>query len=89
MMFGRGAAAGDRAIIASKARGMLRRGPAGWWRLAKNIWRFSLRLGEKPLPAATWELLVRGAGFEEVRTQRVVAEAWVLTATKPGGLQVS
>jgi ubiquinone/menaquinone biosynthesis C-methylase UbiE len=83
MMFGRGADAGDRAIIASKAGGMLRRGPAGWWRLAKNIWRFTLRVGEKPLPVARWESLVRAAGFEPVTTARVVAEACVLTAGKP------
>jgi ubiquinone/menaquinone biosynthesis C-methylase UbiE len=83
MMFGRGAAAGDRAIIASKASGMLKRGPAGWWRLAKNVWRFSLRLGEKPLPVARWESLVGTAGFHDVATERVIAEACVLTATKP------
>ena len=33
MMFGRGADAQDRAIIASKARSLLRRGPGGWWPL--------------------------------------------------------
>jgi SAM-dependent methyltransferase len=83
MMFGRGAASEDRAIIASKAGSMLKRGPAGWWRLAKNVWRFTLRLGEKPLPVARWESLVRAGGFDAVRTARVVAEACVLTATKP------
>lgn len=82
MMFGRGGDAGDRAIIASKAGGMLKRGPAGWWRLAKNVWRFTLRLGEKPLPVARWESLVRAAGFDAVSTGRIVAEACVLTATK-------
>ena len=82
MMFGRGADAGDRAIIAAKARGMLRRGPAGWWRVAKNVWRFSLRLGEKPLPTARWESLVRAAGFQDVATERVVSEACVLTAVR-------
>jgi SAM-dependent methyltransferase len=83
MMFGRGNNAGDRAIIASKARSFLKRGPAGWWRLAKNVLRFTLRLGEKPLPAAHWEALARDAGFADVRTERVVAEACVLTAVKP------
>jgi ubiquinone/menaquinone biosynthesis C-methylase UbiE len=82
MMFGRGADSEDRAIIASKARGMLRRGPAGWWRVAKNVWRFSLRLGEKPLPAGEWESMVRAAGFDEVATERLVSEACVLTAVK-------
>lgn len=85
MMFGRGANPQDRQIIAVKARSLLGRGPAGWWRLAKNAWRFSLRLGEKPLPASRWESLARAAGFSGVGTRRVVAEACVLTATKPDG----
>ncbi|HWD84276.1 MAG TPA: class I SAM-dependent methyltransferase [Solirubrobacteraceae bacterium] len=83
MMFSRGADPVDRAIIATKVRVMIRRGPAGWWRLTKNIWRFSLRLGEKPLPVARWEQLAREAGFAEIQTGRVVAEACVLSATKP------
>jgi ubiquinone/menaquinone biosynthesis C-methylase UbiE len=83
MMFGRGADSEDRAIIAAKARGLLSRGPAGWWRVAKNVWRFSLRLGEKPLPADRWESLVRAAGFDDVATERLVSEACVLTAVKP------
>jgi len=82
MMFGRGGNPDDRAIIASKVQGMLRRGPAGWWRIAKNVWRFSLRLGEKPLPVARWESLVRQAGFQDVTVTHVVAEAHVLSATK-------
>ncbi len=84
MMFGRGAEAQDRTIIAAKVRGMLKHGVAGWWRLAKNVWRFTLRVGEKPLPASRWEALVRTTGFTDVAIQRVVAEACVLTAVKPG-----
>jgi ubiquinone/menaquinone biosynthesis C-methylase UbiE len=83
MMFGRGADRADRVIISAKVRGMIGRGPGGWWRLAKNVWRFALRFGEKPLPRAKWESLVREAGFCDVRTEHVVAEACVLSATKP------
>jgi ubiquinone/menaquinone biosynthesis C-methylase UbiE len=83
MMFGRGSDPADRAIISSKARSLLKRGPGGWWRVAKNVWRFTLRLGEKPLPAAKWESLATAAGFDDVKTTRVVAEACVLTATRP------
>ncbi|MHB1931227.1 MAG: class I SAM-dependent methyltransferase, partial [Acidimicrobiales bacterium] len=43
VMVGRGAAPEDRAILASKARIMLRRGPGGWWRIAKNAWRLMTR----------------------------------------------
>lgn len=84
MMFGRGGDPDDRAIITSKAAELLRRGPGGWWRVLKNVVRFSLRLGEKPLPPGRWEQLARGAGFHEVSVRRVVSEACLLTATKPG-----
>lgn len=83
MMFGRGADAVDREIISAKVRGLISRGPGGWWRLLKNAARFGLRFGEKPLPSAKWEALVRQAGFGDVHTARVVAEACVLSATKP------
>ena len=86
MMFGRGAQPADRAIIASKVRAMARRGPAGWWRIAKNVVRFTVRMREKPIEAETWRTLVSEAGFEQVHTQRVVAEACVLDAVKPRAL---
>jgi SAM-dependent methyltransferase len=89
MMFGRGAAAEDRRIVAVKLRHLVRRGPGGWWRIAKNLWRFGLRLREKPLSRARWEALARAAGFTEVRTVPVRAEASLLLATRapaaPGG----
>jgi SAM-dependent methyltransferase len=83
MMFGRGGAAEDRAVIASKAGAFLRRGPGGWWRLLKNAAQFGLRVWEKPLPPDRWEALVRRAGFQDVVVGRVVSEACVLTATRP------
>jgi hypothetical protein len=73
----------DRAIIASKAGAFLRRGPGGWWRLLKNAVRFSLRLGEKPLPPRKWEALACAAGFHDVCVSRILSDACVLTATKP------
>ncbi len=83
MMFGRGADPEDRAIIVSKARGLIRHGPGGWWRLAKNVWRFAFRLWEKPLPVSKWESLADRAGFSEVSVTRVIAEACLLSAVKP------
>jgi ubiquinone/menaquinone biosynthesis C-methylase UbiE len=84
MMFGRAVNAETRRIVASKSAVFLRRGPAGWFRLVKNLLRFALRAGEKPLPPPAWEALARGAGFEEVAVTRVVAEAHVLVAVKAG-----
>ncbi len=82
MMFGRGAAPDDRRIVARKLQILMRRGPAGWWRILKNLWRFGLRLREKPLSRARWETLAREAGFIEVRTVPVRAEASLLLATR-------
>ncbi len=82
MMFGRGGAVDDRRIVAAKLQVLMRRGPAGWWRILKNLWRFGLRLREKPLSRARWETLARAAGFTEVHTVPVRAEAAVLLATR-------
>lgn len=83
MMFGRGGAARDREIIAAKARVLLGRGWAGWWRLAKNVVRFSLRLQERPLPVEAWQRLFEGAGLTDVTSVPVVAEAAIVSGTKP------
>jgi SAM-dependent methyltransferase len=83
MMFGRGADPGDRAVIASKAGILLRRGPGGWWRLLKNVVRFSVRLGEKPIPPHRWAAMAHDAGFDGVTVNRLRAEAHLLKATKP------
>ncbi len=84
MMFGRGASARDREIIGSKVAAMVKRGPAGWWRLAKNVARFTFRIQERPVPMATWESYFRQAGFDPVVPRPVVNEAAVMTGVKAG-----
>ncbi len=83
MMFGRGATKQDREIIGSKVRVMLRRGPAGWWRIAKNAARFTFRMRERPLPMETWLQMFRDAGLADVQGTRVVAEAAIVSGSKP------
>jgi 2-polyprenyl-3-methyl-5-hydroxy-6-metoxy-1,4-benzoquinol methylase len=83
MMFGRGATRQDREIIASKVRTLLGRGPSGWWRIAKNAVRFSLRMRERPLPLEAWRDLFREAGLVEVSAARIVLEAGMVVGTKP------
>ncbi|HEX8977790.1 MAG TPA: class I SAM-dependent methyltransferase [Solirubrobacteraceae bacterium] len=83
MMFGRGASVHDRQVITAKLRALGRRGPAGWWRILKNVWRFTLRTSEKPLSTASWKGLVEDAGFADIDVQIVVQEAGVLSAVKP------
>lgn len=83
MMFGRGADAHDRAIIREKAAALLRKGPGGYWRLAKGAWRFGARTSERPLPPAAWVQLLEDAGFEDVAARRVVSEAWIVSGVAP------
>ena len=83
MMFGRGVASEDRVIIRQKLSILVKRGPAGWWRILKNAVRFLLRFQEKPLRRTVWQSMVLAAGFENVRTFHVTAEAHVVSATKP------
>lgn len=83
MMFGRGTTSRDRAIFTSKFMAFARRGPAGWWRLAKNIWRFSVRAHERPVSMGTWKRYLEAAGFSAVSVTPVRNEAAVAAGTKP------
>lgn len=83
MMLGRGLRRDDRQILAGKVRIMLARGPAGWWRIAKNAWRLLTRTVERPLPMESWEGLLRDAGFVDVSGRRVVAESAVVSGVRP------
>ncbi len=83
MMFGRGGEARDRRIIAAKIVLMLRKGPAGWWRIAKNAGRFVFRVQERPIPMGAWVAMLERAGFVDVRAAPVVNEAAVVRGTKP------
>ncbi len=82
MMFGRGGDARDREIIASKLTLMLRKGPGGWWRIAKNSGRYLLRFQERPVSMHAWVRMFEDAGFEDVRAVPVVNEAAVVRGTK-------
>jgi hypothetical protein len=84
MMFGRGGDARDREIISSKVALMLRRGPAGWWRIAKNAARYLVRVQERPISMAAWVALFERAGLAQVRAVPVVNEAAVVVGVKPG-----
>ncbi|HUZ10417.1 MAG TPA: methyltransferase domain-containing protein [Acidimicrobiales bacterium] len=83
MMFGRGATRGDRQIIASKVRTMARKGLPGYWRILKNSFRFMFRVQERPLPQDEWRRLLATAGFVDVESQAVRAEAGIVAGRKP------
>ena len=85
MMFGRGATRRDRDILREKAAALAVRGPAGWWRIAKNLARYGLRVGhEHPAAPQFWQLTLRDAGFADVRFEPVVAEAGLVSGHAPG-----
>ncbi|MHB1504397.1 MAG: class I SAM-dependent methyltransferase [Acidimicrobiales bacterium] len=82
MMFGRGRTSGDRQVIAGKVMALAKRGPGGWWRVAKNAWRFTFRTTERPVSAEAWTSMLEDAGFVDIRITRVVAEAAVAVGQK-------
>lgn len=82
MMFGRGGTRQDREIIASKVTLMLKKGPGGWWRIAKNSFRYLIRVQEKPISREAWVKLFTDAGFQNVGSETVVAEAGIVYGTK-------
>jgi ubiquinone/menaquinone biosynthesis C-methylase UbiE len=84
MMFGRGATRRDREILRAKATAFAAMGPAGWWRIAKNLTRYGLGVGhEHPATPQFWELALRDAGFTDVRFEPVIAEAGIVSGTRP------
>lgn len=83
MMFGRGGDARDREIISSKLVLMVKKGPAGWWRIAKNAGRYLLRFQERPVSMAAWVEMFERAGLVDVAAIPVVNEAAVVRGTKP------
>lgn len=84
MMFGRGSSSRDRAIIRAKLATLARRGPGGWWRIAKNAARYTLRVQERPVPMAAWAAMFAEAGLADVTAAPVVAEAGLVTGRRPG-----
>ena len=76
MMLGRSLDGHHRRILVDKAGAMLRRGPAGWWRLLKNISRIATKRGRlHPCTPAWWCRALTDAGFAEVRYEHVASEA--------------
>jgi 2-polyprenyl-3-methyl-5-hydroxy-6-metoxy-1,4-benzoquinol methylase len=85
MMFGRGASSRDRAIIKSKVAALARKGPGGWWRIAKNAARYLLRVQERPVSMETWTTMLERSGFAGVTAVTIVAEAGIVAGHRPAG----
>jgi len=84
MMIGRSLDEHHRRVLWEKGLVMLRRGPAGWWRLLKNIMRIGTGKGRlRPAAPEWWTTALAEAGFEGVRYEHVVSEAGIVTGTTP------
>jgi len=85
MMFGRGASVRDLNILRQKVTALAAKGPGGWWRIAKNLTRYGLGVGqEHPATPEFWQDALRDAGFGDVLFQPIVAEAGIVRGVRPG-----
>jgi ubiquinone/menaquinone biosynthesis C-methylase UbiE len=83
MMFQLSLRGRDRRIIASKVGALLRRGPAGAWRLGKNAVRIARRRWEQPASMEWWGEMLARRGFAGVEVRALEHEAGLASATKP------
>ncbi len=72
----------DRAVIASKVRAMLRRGPGGVMRLARNAVRYGTGRWEQPSPSGWWQGALTRGGFVDVRVEVLEHEGGVASARR-------
>ena len=84
MMFRVGLAdARDREVVSAKVRSMVRKGPAGLLRLAKNGLRYASGTWEQPARADWWASALREAGFVDIEVQPLAHEGGIAFARRP------
>ncbi len=83
MMFGRGGTSHDRAIIKSKVGALAKKGIGGWWRIAKNAYRYLIRAQERPISISTWATMFARAGFKNITASSIINEAGLVTGRRP------
>ena len=74
----------NRAVVKAKVRSMLKKGPAGAWRLARNGVRYLTRRWEQPATAEWWSQALADTGFREVEVLPLEHEGGIATARKSG-----
>lgn len=73
----------DRRVIGTKIRAMLRKGPAGVARLARNGLRYAGGHWERPARAEWWHEAMSAAGFVDIGIELLEHEGGVATARRP------
>ena len=72
-----------RRIVGAKILALLRRGPAGVWRLIKNAFRYLTGSWEQPADPEWWRQALVRVGFEQIDVQPLEHEGGIVSATKP------
>lgn len=83
MMFSLSLAPRDRRVIIDKLAAIGRRGPGGWWRIARNAGRVATGRWEQPAPPEVWEQMLTRRRFSDIRVELVEQEAGLACATRP------
>lgn len=84
MMFGVGFSdPRDRDVVSAKVRAMLRKGPAGVIRLAKNGVRIASGTWEQPARAEWWRSALERSGFVDIHVNVLDHEGGIASARKP------
>jgi ubiquinone/menaquinone biosynthesis C-methylase UbiE len=78
----------NRAVVASLIGRLLRRGPAGILRIAKNAFRYLTGRWEQPAEVAWWQGALERAGFTDVTVQALEHEGGMAFARCPASLPV-
>jgi SAM-dependent methyltransferase len=73
---------GQSGPLLAKLRSIASRGPAGYWRIAKNGARWVSGRGEYPADVSFWKETLVGAGFQAVGGTRVGTESGVVWGTR-------
>lgn len=73
----------DRRVLADKITAMLRRGPAGIWRLVRNGARYLSGRWEHPADATWWKAALQRAGFTDIDIQVLEHEGGIAHARRP------
>ena len=83
MMFALSLDARDRRVIRDKLLLIGRRGPAGWFRIAKNAGRVVAGRWERPTTADVWRDMLTRRRFANVEVELIEEEAGLAQAVRP------
>ncbi len=68
----------DRAVLASKVKALLKKGPAGLWRILRNASRLLTGRWEKPASGEWWRQALAEAGFSEIELELTAHEGGIV-----------